>query len=179
MGYTHYFRYDPQAESYVAAWPTMLDDARKIVAAANVPLTGGVGRGEPEFNERWIWLNGVGNDGHETFLIHGPGEEAGKAIQDQRRWLGNIDFVWQFCKTAQKPYDLVVTAILLRCAQLAPDAFTFSSDGNWDEDWLPGRALVRELFGTDERPEAARGDFDGTTKLHEPLPSVAARAQAQ
>lgn len=48
-------------------------------------------------------LNGVGPEGHEPLLIgkHGTSSE--------------------FTKTARKPYDIVVTCILLRAWMLAPN----------------------------------------------------------
>ncbi|KAH8742664.1 hypothetical protein F5883DRAFT_363290, partial [Diaporthe sp. PMI_573] len=71
-----------------------------------------------------IWLNGVGDSGHETFSIsRGDG----------------------LCKTGRKPYDLVVCAILLRAYQLVPDAIRISSEGD-PEDWNEARRQVSELW---------------------------------
>ena len=67
-----------------------------------------------------------------------------------------------FCTTGRKPYDLAVSAILLRCALLLPQAFAISSDGAWDREWAYGatpgaaapplgaRAVIADLF--DLRP---------------------------
>lgn len=163
MGYTHYFAYDPNARAYVEAWPQMGQDARRIVdhvRELGIAIGPGIddyeGHTEPECNERWIWLNGVGEAEHETLLIYGPGREALDAIEDAKRWSGRAGFLWAFCKTARKPYDLAVAAILLRLHQLAPEAFVIASDGDWQHEWLHGasertpsaRTLCLELFQT-------------------------------
>jgi hypothetical protein len=68
------------------------------------------------------------------------------------------------CRTGAKPYDLAVTALLLRCVQLLPDVFALDSDGGWDTDWATGhppasgpiaspRNLVGMLF--DPYPDAS------------------------
>ena len=60
------------------------------------------------------------------------------------------------CKTAYKPYDMVVTAILIRATQLLGREYMegngckeISSDGDWDE-WVSGRRLVKRVFPEDE-----------------------------
>jgi hypothetical protein len=53
--------------------------------------------------------------------------------------------MWTFCKTEQKPYDEVVTAILIAAAVGAMDstATTFRTDGRWD-NWAAGVALFEK-----------------------------------
>lgn len=53
-----------------------------------------------------IWLNGVGDDGHEPLVLN-------QLIGDK----------FNFIKTAQKDYDIVVACILLRAHSLAPKEF--------------------------------------------------------
>ena len=53
-----------------------------------------------------IWLNGVGDDGHEPL-------ELNKSIGEE----------FNFTKTAEKEYDIVVACILLRAHLLVPKAF--------------------------------------------------------
>jgi hypothetical protein len=163
MGYTNFYAYDPNASAYIKAWPQMGQDAQTIVERVQelgIAIGPGVpdyqGHTEPECNERWIWLNGVGEGVHDTLLIYGPGREALEAIEDAERWFGRADFLRAFCKTARMPYDTAVAAILLRCHELAPEAFVIASDGNWDREWRNGawrgmvspRALCHELFDT-------------------------------
>jgi hypothetical protein len=167
MGYTHYMAYAPEDEQFKKAWPDILTDARLIVDHVTnelgIEIAGGVGEGEPVIGGEGppsmpvlsgtIWLNGAGprepeheDLAHETLLID-PHPGAARKM-DQLRAKG---FVWEFCKTARKPYDVAVGAILIRCHQHAPEAFVFDSDGGWlDGAWDDPRAVVVKLFGTDE-----------------------------
>lgn len=132
MGYTHYWEYDGDAETFAK---TALD-AKAIVAASPVPLAHGTDpKLGPEVSEGRIWLNGADDDDYETFGI-----TAGHAT------------TFDFCKTANKPYDIVVVAILIRFAQHGGTHVKVRSDGEWDSDWKAGRDLVAELF--DDPPTA-------------------------
>jgi hypothetical protein len=77
-----------------------------------------------------ISLNGIGDDGHETFVFPGY-------------------FGFNFCKTAYKPYDAVVTAALIAArAHFPPDELEIASDGDWG-DWSAGRRLYEKTFEKD------------------------------
>lgn len=135
MGYTHYYSYkftDPR-------WPEVFGrtalDAKTIIEAAAV-LTPPVevvreyDRTDepPEVTEGAIVFNGPGDLGHETFVIEAkPADYANYCASE-----------WAFCKTARKPYDLVVCSVLLRLAFHGGDIVTVRSDGWWDEEWLNG-----------------------------------------
>ena len=58
---------------------------------------------------------------------------------------------FNFCKTAAKPYDLVVTAILVLAEHFSEGHFKVSSDGD-PEDWAEGLALAREVVPGVELP---------------------------
>ncbi|MGR3938430.1 hypothetical protein [Streptomyces sp. BRA346] len=143
MGYTHYFAYAPSTREFQDAWPRMVADARRIVAhvqSLGIAVTGPLGRGSPETSESCIALNGQFD--HESLVISpgppNPAHDPYGAGQYATR-----GFVWSFCKTARKPYDLAVCAILLRCWQLAPRAFVIGSDGGWDAEWKFGADHAR------------------------------------
>lgn len=133
MGYTHYWEAAPGTVADKEAFGHTLVDAKAIIEEAgrqgivivreyNEPGT------DPELTEGHIWLNGEGEDGHETFVFDAsPGP-------------------FTFCKTARKPYDAVVTAILLSAQLHFGDALGISSDGDWD-DWKPGRTLYEVATG--------------------------------
>ncbi|MFF4924338.1 hypothetical protein ACFY4B_27450 [Kitasatospora sp. NPDC001261] len=163
MGYTHYWSYTPQAEGFRAAWLQLQLDAAAIidfVQRQDVQLAGGDGTGAPRIDDGAIRFNGRQADGddYETFSIdlnpHRPRERE------------ESGFFWEFCKTGERPYDMAVTAVLLRAHTLAPDFFAIQSDGDWDSDWLEARAIHRILFGdpgmadpftdTTQGPRAAR-----------------------
>lgn len=125
MGYTHNWGHgDIQPD----AWAALVADAKRIIRAAGVRLAGPHGKGKPVLNEAEIALNGVApDDWCESFMI----------------FPGSVSF--EFCKTASRPYDVVVTTILLR-ARLTIPGFKVGSDGYWSE-WQPARDLYARLFG--------------------------------
>lgn len=77
----------------------------------------------PEITDGVIRFNGFDIEGHETFF------------------LTNDDTDFCFCKTARKPYDVFVVAVLTLCEIYAPGGWDISSDGSTDE-WMPGMTLA-------------------------------------
>ena len=138
MGYTHYFelKKEPTASKFNKAVETLNaifaehPNLRSLIA-------GGLGTGEPVFNENLIIFNGRAdrNQDHETFAV-----ERSKPK-------------WDFCKTARKEYDVVVCICLLVLKKvLGPSTFSFSSDGcfygdpkNMDEGWAEAYEIVGYL----------------------------------
>lgn len=98
-----------------------------------IKIRGGMGTGKPAFNKKEVWFNGDEQRGlnHETFLITPDKDE------------------WNFCKTARKPYDLLVCAVLIAAHEYL--GYKVSSDGDL-EDWMP----AIEYYSTVEygRPKA-------------------------
>lgn len=124
MGYTQY-----SVDS--TATPAVLADACSIIAASGITVCGPLGTGEPELSaEDGIWLNGSEalDEDYETF--HLPGTNG---LDDT-----GLD---GFCKTARRPYDTVVAAILISCA--VRNGQRFDTDGTW-EDWADGLALFEK-----------------------------------
>jgi len=136
MGYTHYF---PQQRALNdKEWSVIKEDTRKIIdhCETNHGIKVQLEYDEaeaPQIDDTAIHFNGVGGDGHETFRIT-------KAL----------DSSFNFCKTANKPYDLVVGLVLLAVEEIAPDALRISSDGEWTEEWDIIRKHFHILF--DEIP---------------------------
>lgn len=54
-------------------------------------------------------------------------------------------------KTASKPYDVVVSCVLLRAFLLAPNQFALGSDGDWENsgEWDAALELYRDLWPRD------------------------------
>jgi len=97
-----------------------------------VVLCGGLGEGNPVIQETELWFNGDGDKGldHETFSIH---------------WRKPANF--DFCKTARKPYDIMVgLSLLILQKYLGQKVLTFSSDGD-DEDWAEIYAVYEKAMG--------------------------------
>lgn len=74
-----------------------------------------------------LYVNGKGDNMHEPFIL-------------REHYTENINF--NFCKTAQKPYDTVVVACLAILKHHLKDLIVVSSDGDSD-DWKKGVNLGR------------------------------------
>ena len=127
MGYTHYWKITDEIGDN--AWAAICEDAEKLLAQSPCKLAWEYDEPTrpPQANEAFIQFNGVGDDGHETLLLERSPE----------------DFV--FCKTAQKPYDQAVCAILAVAAGHSP-LIQVSSDGDMD-DWKPALEWASQVLG--------------------------------
>ena len=122
MGYTHYWKNKPSFSKHSVAWNNFIKDAEDILLVTeSLQLV----RAEfdqldmiPEVGENRIKFNGIGEDGHETFIINREDDE---------------DF--EFCKTARKPYDKIVTAILALAKHhlVIPSISSDGTSDDWDE----------------------------------------------
>lgn len=111
MGYTHYWENKPIEPT---KWAKVLDTAQYIIDNCGVKLVYEFDQHKPpQIGPDVIRFNGVDEDGHETFLYDRDGTR------------------FSFCKTARKPYDVAVVAIL-EAVQLITGN-TWSSDGEGDE----------------------------------------------
>jgi hypothetical protein len=136
MGYTHYWN---QPRDFTAAtWAEVCEDVRAILNnvqhVQGITLANGMGDAgtQPEITDEKIWFNGAGEDGqYETFDVwrKRPAKEA----WEKRR--GN-----NFCKTARRPYDLAVCAVLIYLEGV--HGFRVSSDGE-GFDWLTAVEVAR------------------------------------
>lgn len=154
MGYTHYWRRHDHTQATTharaqarEAYGRLVLDAQRICKQAQengIALANGMGEDgtQPDFTEGYFALNGVGKDGHETLYWSA---EVSVAEWD-RDSIEKGEGVFNFCKTAYKPYDAVVTAILLRASQHYGNLVNVTSDGTWSE-WADGLALYEQTFG--------------------------------
>jgi hypothetical protein len=153
MGYTNYYRtpavmdkekFKTLAEELLVATgflPGNKSSASLTSCDGYVSLFGGNGTGEPIFNEDLICFNGDASKGynHETFYI--------ERVKDNPR-VDEIDengLVFDFCKTARKPYDLMAQISMLRLKHHFPEC-KISSDGD-AKDWKNGKDLYKKIFG--------------------------------
>ena len=149
MGYTHYFSRKIDGSNSPEAYTRFREGAEKLILeaqATGITIADGFGdkAGYWENTDNRVAFNGLGEDAHETFAwqkncLMQPDYRKGEAMY------------FDFCKTAQKPYDAVVTACLLWLAECYGDAVEISSDGYWSE-WKDGRDLFRKVFGHDAKP---------------------------
>lgn len=151
MGYTHY-NYRPRKNAGSAyMYGKLALDAKAICEHAyTIGIKLGDWSGEngtsPQFTEGEFSLNGIDDMSHETFTW--------KALPTQVEWRKDEPEIFDFCKTAMKPYDAVVTAILIRAKEIYGSCVSISSDGDWSE-WKDGRDLYEAVFG-----EVAECPFD-------------------
>lgn len=131
MGYTHY----PQQLRDLTddEWQEASEDIRTILAYVEneqgVPLRGWDGTGRPEFNATRIAFNGAGENEHETFNVY-------RQARDNEWGMS--------CKTARKPYDIAVTAILCYLCSIT-ETHDATSDG-YGRDFLAGLELARQAL---------------------------------
>ena len=130
MGYTHYWRQN--GEIPTENW----DAITKCVKHLYKNLPNGIkiqvewdNAESPVANAKEIRFNGVGEAGHETFLLE-----------------KNPSSHFEFCKTARKPYDLVVQMVLTIIYHYASKYISVSSDGG-PEDWEICDDECQKMFG--------------------------------
>lgn len=125
MGYTHYFEQHKPASR--EQWDRIADDFAYLYYFGHLPEIQFESDfdARPEITGETIRFNGVGNDGYETMLLSRYGQG------------------FQCCKTAHRPYDLAITALLTVAHYHAPGVWEISSDGD-REDWQEALELVTE-----------------------------------
>ncbi len=136
MGYTHYFSTVSTSKKNAAqlerAYKTAIKHCQTICLQYSKQYGGlsGYSAHAPVGKYGGINVNGSRENGHETFVL-------------REHWAENNR---EFCKTAQKPYDIVVTACLIVLKHYMRDALSVGSDG-YSQDWLAGLALATEVTG--------------------------------
>lgn len=139
MGYTHYCT--QKRDFTKIEWQQVSADVGEILKyvehAVGIPLVNGNGDpgSKPEFTLVKIWFNGSGEDSHEPMAI--------LRKRSAPQWKGDTPGC-NFCKTARKPYDLVVTAVLCYLATVA-ESHSVTSDGDGTE-FLAGLDLARKAL---------------------------------
>ena len=127
MGYTHYWT---QTRDFTTLeWAELAKGFFALIAnrPPDLALCAEHLGEEPFFDMNEPWFNGIGDEGHETFTL-------------QRQRTG-----FDFCKTAQKPYDLMVCAMLLYVENKIPGVLEISSDGD-EKDWHDAWKFLGETF---------------------------------
>jgi hypothetical protein len=99
--------------------------SRKAILVS--PDVEGAKAGQLKLEALKVDFNGLGEDAHEPFVF--PGQPG-----------------FNFCKTAYKPYDEVVTACLIAARDyFPPSILNISSDGSW-LDWSDGAKLYSRVL---------------------------------
>lgn len=125
MGYTHYWKFRNRVapkdiENGRLKWELAISKiklALTYVQNNGIKIADGVGTNKPYIGKDAICFNGYGSEMHETMYI------------------SYKDGGWSFCKTARKPYDLLVCLTLLAFKEAFGNDFEYASDGVTKEDY--------------------------------------------
>jgi hypothetical protein len=137
MGYTHYWTFKSPAKGKAKAaekkYQAALKECARFVLKYQSEATGdarlsGFTAHTPIGTYGGLKVNGKGELAHEDFCL-------------REHYKQNLETRGDFCKTAQKPYDIVVVACLTILKAHLGDLIEVSSDGTRD-DWKPCRALI-------------------------------------
>ena len=136
MGYTHYWR--QLRDITDTEWQELRRLTNLITASSGRDII----LSEFNINNEEIRFNGYGEEGHETFLI--TKKKRAKADYEEQEAYDRQG-AFEFCKTAHKPYDKYVTAVLCALYNIEVKEWplgdgkimSISSDGN-TEDWTEG-----------------------------------------
>ena len=138
MGYTHYW--------YIAdeigqdSWDKFLVDFRTILP--NFESTLDIqGDQKLQHDKDMIYLNGIGELSHETFCLERITETTAHTQRDDDNGL-----IFNFCKTARKPYDIAVCSALIIAKKHFGKSIMISSDGD-NEEWQESKALCQKILG--------------------------------
>ena len=156
MGYTHYFKVKKEISQ--KKWDGFIEEVKKIYK--NLPehseSSGGYCQDEPLFlsgcarfrdpkmDSEMIWVNGSSIPSKyrtqtEHWYDQDPGNLDHETFGFDRKPNGDRG---GFCKTARKPYDLFVQAVLILARKhFTKTEFEFSSDG-YGEEWLVAYEFV-------------------------------------
>lgn len=120
MGYTHYWDFKgnvapkdlQDGENKFAKVAEIVKVCLKKVTDKGIGIGAGSGNGgTPKISKTAIVFNGIGEGSCETFFVRSDDGE------------------WNFCKTGEKPYDLLVCLSLLAFKEVFGDDFSYRSDG--------------------------------------------------
>ena len=120
MGYTHYWtqKYEPEYMQWLEIMEHLKHIIEQAIEDGSMCIQAEDDDSSPVLiTNDSIRFNGVDDKGHETFGL-------------SRIDVGEFDF----CKTANKPYDKFVVYVLILAHNLAPGCYVITSDGN-GIDW--------------------------------------------
>ena len=171
MGYTHYWKLNLDYEINSEKWKEIVDDFNKIldveidIPSKNDPFgptvhpyydvydgTGGMtslrnilepySNQKLEITDEEIRFNGreEGDRGHEIFSLQ---RKVDKRLEDYATRLDR-KYIFDFCKTARKPYDIVVCCLLVILKHRLGNMIEISSDG---KDWTNDEGKYYEIDG--------------------------------
>ena len=136
MGYTHYWY--TKGEEPLEKFDEYAKDCEQLcnhfMQTTNHIIRDYDGTGHPEFSKDKVAFNGDRHmdRGHESFVMRAKPSD------------------FDFCKTARKPYDLLVQACLVVLKHKYGSRVRINSDGDLSE-WQDAMAMVSEVLGYDTK----------------------------
>tara|TARA_Y100000004_G_scaffold195958_1_gene264474 strand:- start:2861 stop:3355 length:495 start_codon:yes stop_codon:yes gene_type:complete len=143
MGYTHYWYMKKDKKVSEQKWTALTKDVKKLLDDSPIleRAKQQYGADDEYWNDLTITDNEIRFDGgHETFILER------KPVQSA--WRQDQDMVFNFCKTARKEYDGLVTATLILAKHHLGDEIKISSDGDLTE-WKQGADYGESESGFD------------------------------
>ena len=138
MGYTHYWKKIEELDQdkwndFTKDVESLLKDSTTIQLEDDVPKP-------PKITKDYIRFNGIGEKGHETFIF-----DRKQAMHSWTKVEDTDGMYFNFCKTAYKPYDLYVVAVLVLASLHFGDDILLSSDGS-KHDLRTGHELAYGVY---------------------------------
>jgi|6_EtaG_2_1085325.scaffolds.fasta_scaffold11891_9 hypothetical protein len=132
MGYTHYWHIDEDLKEFPEEAINLIKDLvdDELIDQSDIDIT-----------NSFINFNGVGENAHENCFIKLPTKRQSYLLNDHKgKFFG-------FCKTARKPYDVIVMRVLLVLKFYLKDKMVISSDGSFNIEWRISIDEVSRLCG--------------------------------
>ncbi len=126
IGYTHYW--EIKKTPFFKSFSSALPDIEKVIEQHKDIIQYESGNPMPPLvTKNLIRFNGIGQDAYETFLFEFPvNPKTGNCASQS-------GYYFDFCKTAHRPYDIVVCKILLILKAYLGDDLTVNSDGFYND----------------------------------------------
>ena len=146
MGYTHYWT--PKVATN-KKWKEFKETCKKLHdnLPARTATAGGYYKDDPLEIRSW---NGFNKPEFTMKGVNFNGDEL-KGLDHENFYLTPTTTEWNFCKTARKPYDLLVVACLIAAHEIL--GYEVSSDGDIT-DWVQGIQLYLDtIYDFKEMPD--------------------------
>tara|TARA_R100001594_G_scaffold132543_1_gene172802 strand:+ start:217 stop:702 length:486 start_codon:yes stop_codon:yes gene_type:complete len=139
MGYTHYW-YTPENLDK-AKWNKFKDEVSELISETKCLRFESDSTDSPTVSSQAIRFNGIGRNGHETLYIPRWNDPESLYTQVNEKGL-----IFNFCKTAYKPYDHYVVGVLILLEKHFGSQVEIRSDGEWEtvkSSWYKARHELR------------------------------------
>ena len=158
MGYTHYW-YKVQ-EIPLELWKDFTEDFNKVLPLFVRYLSDTTDDNSDELivDNDEIRFNGIGQNAHETFYFERTVDIKNKRFVQYRETNAVVQaqamdtepHIFNFCKTARKPYDIAVMCALVIACHHFKDKIMISSDGEINSEWREAVDMCKDRLGYGE-----------------------------